>query len=286
LKLLLVGRNGQLGRELARTLMPLGEIAAPGRDTLDLARPESIRAAVRAAKPQVVVNAAAYTAVDQAESEQAAAFLVNRDGPAVLAEEALKLGALLVHFSTDYVFDGEKPSPYLESDAPNPLNVYGRSKLAGELAVRSAGGRHLVFRTSWVYAHAGKNFLLAILGRAKRGEPLRVVDDQVGAPTSSLMIAHAVPEAIRRALADEALCGLYHLSAAGNTSWHGFACALLRASGTAANVTPIASKDYNAPARRPRNSLLDNARIASRMQIRLPSWHEGMLQVLERLDGA
>lgn len=286
MRILLTGASGQVGSALLETLPALGEVIPAARPQLDLLVPRSIRDTVAAARPDVIVNAAAYTAVDQAESEEGVAFSANRDAPAILAEEARKLGALLVHFSTDYIFDGEKPSPYVEADAPNPLNAYGRSKLAGEQAVRSSGCRHLVLRTSWVYSHAGRNFLLAILGRAKRGEPLRVVDDQFGAPTSSLMLADAVPDAVRRALADQALCGIYHLSAAGRTTWYEFARALLQASGTVASVTPIASKDYMAPARRPRNSLLDNSRIVGKLDIRLPSWDEGMLQVLQRLDAA
>jgi len=286
LKVLLLGKTGQVGRELTRTLAPLGAVEAPARAELDLAKPDAVRSAVRAVKPEVIVNAAAYTAVDRAETEQDAAFAANRDGPAVLADEAMRAKALLVHFSTDYVFDGEKSSPYVETDPTNPLNAYGRSKLAGEEAIRSAGCRHLIFRTSWVYSDAGSNFLLAIRARARRGEPLRVVDDQFGAPTSSLMLADAVPGAIRRAVADEALCGTYHLSAAGRITWYGFAWALLQASGIAAQIVPISSKDYEAPARRPRNSLLDNSKIAGKLGIRLPPWDDGMLQVLQRLKAS
>ena len=286
MKVLLVGKTGQVGRELTRTLAPVGELTALDRAQIDLASPGSIRAAVGTVHPEVIINAAAYTAVDRAESEERAAFAVNRDGPAVLAEEAAKGGALLVHFSTDYVFDGEKDSPYVETDAPRPLNAYGRSKLAGEEAIRSAGCRHLILRTSWVYSDAGSNFLLAIRARARRGEPLRVVDDQFGAPTSSLMLADAVPGAIRRAAADEALCGTYHLSAAGRITWYGFAWALLQASGIAAQVVPISSQDYGAAARRPRNSLLDNSKIAGKLGIRLPPWDDGMLQVLQRLKAS
>ena len=281
-----MGKTGQVGRELTRTLAPIGELAAPDRAQIDLAKPASIRTAVEAAKPNVIVNAAAYTAVDRAENEESTAFAVNRDGPAVLAEEARKAGALLVHFSTDYVFDGEKPSPYLETDATRPLNVYGRSKLAGEEAIRSSGCRHLIFRTSWVYSDTGNNFLLTMLRLGKGTTPLRVVNDQFGAPTSSLMIADALPQAVRRAAATESLCGTYHLSAAGRTTWHGFASALLKASGIDLEVVPIASKDYNAPARRPRNSLLDNAKIAGAMDIHLPPWRHGMAAVLQRLRQA
>jgi dTDP-4-dehydrorhamnose reductase len=283
MRILLTGATGQVGTALKETLPPLGEIIPAELPAFDFAQPDSVRAFVRAADADVIVNTAAYTAVDQAESEEAAAFAANRDGPAVLAEEAGRRDALLVHFSTDYVFDGEKPSPYLETDTPNPLNVYGRSKLAGEEAVRASGCRHLIVRTSWVYSDVGKNFLLTMLRLAGEGKRLRVVDDQIGAPTSSLMLARVLPEAIRRVAANQELCGTYHLTASGKTSWHGFAHALLEASGSRADLVPIASKDFQTAARRPRNSLLDRSKIADRLHIRTPPWEEGMRQVLERL---
>ena len=283
MRILLTGRNGQVGSALQSTLASLGEVTAMERSQLDLADAATIRRAVASATPEVIVNAAAYTAVDQAESEEALALRVNRDGPRVLAEEARRCGALLVHFSTDYVFDGDKAAPYVESDAPNPLNAYGRGKLAGEEAIRASGCRHLIFRTSWVYSHQGKNFLLTMLRLAREGKPLRVVADQHGAPTSSAMIAAAIPGAILAAAADDALCGTYHLSAAGGTTWHGFARALLEAAGVAAEVAAIESREFRTPARRPRNSMLDNAKASSQLRIRLPAWDEGMREVMRRL---
>lgn len=278
MRILLTGKNGQVGSALLETLPALGEVAAADRTQLDLADPDSIRAAVRSVEPQVIVNAGAYTAVDQAEREEQLALSVNRDGPAILAEEAERVGALLVHFSTDYVFDGEKPAPYAETDAPNPLNAYGRSKLAGEEAIRASGCRHLILRTSWVYAATGRNFLLTMLRLAREGRPLRVVDDQHGAPTSSRMLAAAVTQAVSRVGGSEALGGTYHMSAAGSTTWCGFARAIV-----GAEVTPIRSSEYPTPARRPSNSLLDNAKLATQLSIRLAPWQEGLREVLDEL---
>jgi dTDP-4-dehydrorhamnose reductase len=283
LRVLLTGKNGQVGSALLETLPALGELIALDRAALDLAHPDAIRAAVRAARPQVIVNAAAYTAVDQAEKEEAAAFRVNRDGAAVLAEEARQAGALLVHFSTDYVFDGEKPSPYVETDAPNPLNAYGRSKLAGEQAVQASSCRHLILRTSWVYAATGKNFMLTMLRLAREGKPLRVVDDQLGAPTASHMIAAAVARIIPAVCRDPALGGTYHMTAGGSTTWYGFARAILREKGRSATLSAISSADHQAAARRPRNSSLDNTKLGCSFGIHLPNWEHGMRDVLARL---
>ena len=276
MRILLTGPTGQVGSALLDTLPSLGEVLPADRSNLDLSRPDSIRAAVRAARPDVIVNAAAYTAVDSAETEEALAFRVNRDGPAILAEEAAKLGALLVHFSTDYVFDGEKSAPYVETDAPDPLNAYGRSKLAGERAIQASGCRHLIFRTSWVYSITGKNFLVTMLRLARDGQPVRVVDDQRGAPTSSRMIAAATAEALTK-LGEHP--GLYHMSAAGRTTWCGFARTIFREAGIPAQVVPIASSDYPTPARRPRNSVLDNGLLVTN-GIRLPAWESGLQEVL------
>lgn len=284
MRILLTGGNGQVGSALQATLPQLGDLTALGRSEIDLSNADSIREAVRAAKPDVIVNAAAYTAVDRAETEAAAAFAVNRDGPAVLAQEAARHGALLVHFSTDYVFDGEKDAPYRESDAPNPLNTYGRSKLAGEQAIQASGCRHLVLRTSWVYAAAGRNFLLTMLRMANGRKELRVVDDQRGAPTSSYMIARGTAQAIAAAAPDRSAGGLYHMTAGGNTTWCGFARAIFEARKLAVAVTAISSDDYPTPARRPHNSVLDNARLAQRLGVRLPSWDEGLREVLGRLQ--
>jgi dTDP-4-dehydrorhamnose reductase len=276
LRILLTGKNGQVGSALLATLPALGDVVALDRAQLDLGDPDSIRSAVRNARPQVIVNAAAYTAVDRAENEEALALRVNRDGPAVLAEEAKRTGALLVHFSTDYVFDGEKAGAYVEGDAPNPLNAYGRSKLAGERAVEGSGCRYLVFRTSWIYAATGRNFYLTMLRLARERKPLRVVDDQHGAPTSSRMVAAATASALAKL---PQYPGLYHMSAVGSTTWYGFAQAIFREAGVTAHVTPIASRDYPSAARRPRNCVLDNARLAGQ-GIQLPSWESGLRDVV------
>jgi dTDP-4-dehydrorhamnose reductase len=286
LKILLTGKNGQVGSALQRTLPELGEVIALDRSQLDLAQPDSIREAVRAAQPDVIVNAAAYTAVDQAESDESAAFAVNRDGPAVLAEEAAKRGALLVHFSTDYVFDGAKTTPYAETDAPNPLNVYGRSKLAGEELIKTSRCRHVILRTSWVYSGSGKNFLLTMLRLARERKELRVVDDQHGAPTSSHMLAEATAEAISRVLHNASLDGLYHMTAGGSTTWCAFARAIFQAEKLGVSVKAISSAEYPTPARRPANSLLDNSQLAQKVGIRLPPWEEGMRSVLAQVRQA
>jgi dTDP-4-dehydrorhamnose reductase len=283
LRILLTGCSGQVGWELARALPALGEVIATDRKALDLADSRAIRSTVRAVKPDVIVNAGAYTAVDRAESEPDLAAKVNAQAPSVLAHEAKRLDALLVHFSTDYVFDGSQRRPYTELDEPKPLNVYGKTKLDGDNAVTGSGCRHLVLRTSWVYGPRGRNFFLTILRKAGTGETLRVVDDQIGAPTSSLAIANAVPSAISRAVGDPSLDGIYHLSAGESTTWCGFACAIVEASGMRVPVHAITSGEFAAAARRPRNSLLNNAKIARQLGIRLPSWRTGMAEVLAAL---
>jgi dTDP-4-dehydrorhamnose reductase len=279
-RLLLTGSSGQVGCALLETLPRLGEVIAPGRRELDLSKSDSIVKAVARVGANVIVNAGAYTAVDQAEKEEPLAMAVNRDGPAVLAQEAARCGALLVHFSTDYVFDGEKAAPYVEADATNPLNAYGRSKLAGEQAIRRSGCRHLIFRTSWVYSNTGKNFLLTMLRLAREKKELRVVDDQHGAPTSSRSLADAVPPAIAAVLRDASLGGLYHMSAQGSTTWCGFARAIV---GDRVSVVPIRSSEYPMPARRPRNSVLDNMKLEQGFGIRLPSWEASLRDVLARV---
>ena len=275
MKILLTGPTGQVGSALLGTLPALGIVVPVDRGQLDLLRPDSIRAAVRATRPDVIVNAAAYTAVDRAEKEESIAFRINRDGPALLADEAATLGALLVHFSTDYVFDGEKPTPYVETDVPNPLNVYGRSKLGGEQAIQGSGCRHLIFRTSWIYGTKGNNFMLTMMRLAREQKPLRVVDDQHGAPTTSAMIAAAIPHTVSRVLSEASPGGLYHMSAAGSTTWCAFARAFLRT-----EIRAISSAEYPTAARRPRNSLLDNSKLDRTFNIRLPSWEAGLQEVL------
>jgi dTDP-4-dehydrorhamnose reductase len=281
-RVLLAGRGGQLGWELQRTLAPFGELVALDRAGMNLADPDSIHRAIADARPAVIVNAAAYTAVDKAESEPEAAMRVNGVAPGIIAEEAARIGALMVHYSTDYVFDGAKPEPYREDDLPAPLSVYGRSKLAGEEAVRAAGGAHLIFRTSWVYATRGSNFLLTMLRLARERRELRIVDDQVGAPTW----ARSIAELTARVLGVDGagpgpareLGGVYHLAAAGAVSWFGFAQAIFaqararRADFAAPALVPIPASDYPLPARRPANSRLDTGKLAAAFDLRPPRW--------------
>lgn len=269
MRILLTGRDGQVGGELLRTLAPLGEVIATSRTSLDLADLAALQRTVRDLKPDLIVNAAAYTAVDRAEAEPGLAMRVNGKAPGVLAEEAKRLGALLVHYSTDYVFDGEKSTPYGETDTPNPINAYGRTKLAGEQAVTESGARHLLLRISWVYAPRGRNFFLTIATRAAKGEPLRVVDDQAGTPTEARFVA----EATARALAGtEPLQGLHHLSPAGQTSWCGFARAIVAQLGAATEVVPIRTSEYPAAARRPRYSVLRAGELFRAAGIERPQW--------------
>ena len=267
MKVLLTGRNGQVGWELARLLPTLGELVSTGRDELDLADDDAIRRLVRAAKPQLIVNAAAYTAVDKAESEPELAMRINGTAPGVLAEEAKRLGALLVHYSTDYVFDGTKSSAYVEDDPPNPLSAYGRSKLAGERAIRASGCRHLILRTSWVYGPRGKNFFLTIAARARAGEPLRVVADQRGVPTTSRFLA----EKTLALLAKDA-SGLLHLVPAGETTWYDFAREIVQLTGSRSEVQPIKTGEYPVAARRPANSVLDIQKATAVLGVPMPDW--------------
>ncbi len=283
MKILLTGRDGQVGWELERTLGPLGEVIAFDRQGLDLADPAHIVARVREAKPDVIVNAAAYTAVDKAESEPDVAMAVNGAAPGILAEEAKKLGALLVHYSTDYVFDGTKEGAYVETDTPNPLNAYGRTKLAGERAVVASGVDHLIFRTSWVYSNRGRNFLTTILRLAKEKPELRVVADQFGAPTWARDVATATALVLaRRPAGAEIPSGIYHLTAAGRTTWYEFARRIVELAGLRTVVTPIPGAEYPAAARRPRNSALDDTALRAAFGIALPAWHAS----LERCVGS
>lgn len=289
MKFLVTGANGQVGWELQRTLQTLGEVAACDRRALDLANPDAIRGKVREMRPDVIVNAGAYTAVDKAESEPELAMAVNGVAPGVLAEEAKRIGALLVHYSTDYVFDGTKAEAYLESDAPNPASVYGSSKLAGERAVEAAGGACLIFRTSWVYAGRGKNFLLTILRLAGEREELRVVDDQIGAPTWCRTIAEATAQVVAklsvgdRIDADRALAlrGVYNLTAGGRVSWCGFARAIVEATRgrrgvVGPKVTRITTAEYPLPARRPANSVLSKEKFQRAFGLTCPAWDHAL----------
>jgi dTDP-4-dehydrorhamnose reductase len=285
MKLLVTGRNGQVGRELERALAPLGEVVAFDRATLDLADPASIRRAIRDVRPQVIVNAAAYTAVDRAETETGLALTINGIAPGIMAAEARRCGALLVHYSTDYVFDGTKQDAYVEDDPVNPVNAYGRSKLAGEAAIRGTGAPHLILRTSWVYAAHGVNFLRTMLKLAAERAELRIVDDQIGAPTS----AHAIADVTARLLSGRPLAqvmeksGTYHFTASGAVSWFGFAKAIFErvaarnAAFRAPRLIPIPASEYPLPARRPANSRLNTGKLAAAFGITPSPW-EAMLE--------
>ena len=294
MRVLLTGRNGQVGWELERALAPLGDLRATGRRELDHLYIDSIREAIRGFRPDIIVNAAAYTAVDKAESEPELARSINSVAPGVLAEEARRLDSLLVHFSTDYVFDGAKRSPYTEDDPPNPVNVYGRTKLAGEQAIASAQCRALLLRTSWVFSRRGSNFLLKILELAAQGEELRVIDDQVGSPTWSDRIAEATVGILKRSLSGpDALssgASLFHLSSSGQTSWHGFAKKILefaRSGGLHETVrlSPIGSADFPSKARRPNYSVLSNAKVEAKFGIRMPAWDRDVQACMANVAG-
>lgn len=293
--ILLLGKDGQVGWQLQRSLAPLGSVTAVGRDECDLADPDRLRELVRALRPRIIVNAAAYTAVDRAESEPELALRINAQAPGVLAEEAKALGSLLVHYSTDYVFDGRKATPYVEADATHPLSAYGRSKLAGEQAIAAAGCRALIFRTSWVFGARGNNFVKTILRLARDGRALRIVDDQVGSPTPAAMISSVtglVLAALRRgdALADGA--HLYHLAAANPVSWCGFARAIVEDaahtpgfSGLPApeSIAAIGTADYPLPAPRPVNSRLDCSRLEADFGLEMPDWRPYLNRMLQLL---
>ncbi len=293
-RVLIVGSAGQLGRELQRTFADFAEIVAVDRESVDIAVPEQVRALVQQVKPSVILNAAAYTAVDRAESERDVALAINAEAPRVLAEEARQKGALLVHYSTDYVFDGTKQGPWKEDDPTHPLSVYGASKLAGEQAIQQVGGAFLIFRTSWVYGPHGKNFLLTMLRLGSERESVSVVDDQVGAPTSSIALADATRTIVdgvseRRFGNPASWAGLYQMTCGGSTSWCGFAQAIFEKAGELLDgrhpqVKPIASRDYPTPARRPQNSILSNARLKERFGIELPAWEAALDEVFARLN--
>ena len=280
MRILVTGRDGQVGGELAKALTGLGDILVLGRAQLDLSDPDSVRDVVRAERPALIINAAAYTAVDLAESEPALAYAINAQAPGILAEEAKSLGAALIHYSTDYVYDGGKQGPWSETDPTGPLSVYGQSKLAGEQAIAAVGVPHLIFRTSWVYGLTGKNFLLTMLRLAQSRPELSIVSDQIGAPTWSRTIAEATALAIKKAdhaarLSD--LSGIYHLCAGGQTSWYGFAEKIFSHPVVAKKprLTPIPAKDYPTPAQRPKNSVMSTAKFQQNFGS-LPSWDEAL----------
>jgi dTDP-4-dehydrorhamnose reductase len=280
-RILLTGRNGQVGWELERSLATVAEVVALDRAQLDLSDAAAIRRTLEQTKPDVIVNAAAYTAVDRAESEIAAADAVNAKAPGILAEQALRCGALLVHYSTDYVFDGENRVPYRENDATHPINVYGRSKLEGERAIQASGCRHLILRTSWVYAARGNNFVRTVLRLARERDELRIVGDQIGSPTAAHEIAAATATLLKQGAPAD---GIYHLSAAGETSWYEFALAIFSLTGPGRmKLKRITTPEYPTAATRPLYSVLSNEKIRNAAGIALPGWRVSLEEVCRAL---
>ena len=293
MKILLLGKNGQVGWELQRALAPLGEVIALDFDSAgplkaDFANPESLAATVHAVAPRIIINAAAHTAVDKAESEPEFARALNAVSPAVLAREAASLGAWLMHYSTDYVFDGGGSTPWHEDSPTGPLSVYGATKLEGEEAIRASGCAHLIFRTSWVYATRGNNFAKTMLKLAKERERLTVIDDQIGSPTGADLLADLTAHALRAALARPELAGTYHAVANGETSWHGYARHVIeyaRAAGQPIKVAPeaveaVQTSAFPTPARRPANSRMNTSKLRNAFDLALPSWQAGVERML------
>jgi dTDP-4-dehydrorhamnose reductase len=289
-RVLILGANGQLGVELQRRFADYGQVIALGRDRCNLADLSQIRKSVAEAKPTVILNAAAYTAVDRAESEQELAMRVNGEASGVIAEEARKVSAILVHYSTDYVFDGSKTTPWVEDDKTGPLNVYGASKLDGERRIAEAGGNYLVFRTSWVISPHGQNFLRTMLRLGAEREQLKIVDDQTGAPTTAYEIAKATRLVLEEIESKriEGCSGIYHMTCAGETTWCGFAQTIFElaksSSGKWAAVTGIGSAEYPTPAKRPKNSVLSNEKLRAAFGVQLESWESALKQTLHTLD--
>jgi dTDP-4-dehydrorhamnose reductase len=288
-RILVIGKIGQVGWELRRTLASLGTLTCVDYPEIDLTDAGSARKWVRESKPAVVINAAAYTAVDKAESESEGCHQINGIAPGILAEEAKRLGALMIHYSTDYVYDGSKTQPYVETDAPNPLGSYGRAKLAGDQAIIASGVDYLIFRLCWVYGVRGQNFMLTMMRLAREREKLRVVHDQVGCPTWSRMIAETTALALKQVLASSepaALKGIYHLAASGQTSWHGFAEAIVgsipEAETKCKTIEAITTAEYPTPARRPAYSVLSCEKLQRTFHLQLPDWRESLNQVLEK----
>lgn len=292
MKILLFGKNGQVGWELQRSLQPLGEVVALDRSSQeycgDLADLAGIVQTVRAVAPDVIVNAAAYTAVDRAESELELAYRINAEAPAILAQEAQRMDAWLVHYSTDYVFDGSGGKPWSEFDLPSPLNVYGQTKLQGEEAIRAAGCRHLIFRTSWVYAARGSNFAKTMLRLAQERDQLTVIDDQIGAPTGADLLADATAHAILMALKRPEVAGLYHLVADGEVSWHGYARFILTCAREHGGpiktqseaILPVPSSAFATAAKRPLNSRLNTEKFRHTFKLNIPHWQIGVARML------
>jgi dTDP-4-dehydrorhamnose reductase len=294
LKILVTGKLGQVGFELQRALAPLGQVVAVGHAECDLTDPEGIRQLVRRVAPDVIVNPAAYTAVDKAESDSATAFAVNTQAPHVIGEEAAKLGALVVHYSTDYVFDGSKDGPYVEDDLPDPQSIYGRSKLDGERALMAANPQHLILRTSWVVGAHGSNFAKTMLRLAAERDRLTVVSDQFGAPTSAALLADLTAHLVRQHQLTHSGAfpyGIYHVAAGGETNWCDYARFVIAealAVGMSLKVTPetvfpLTTADYPTPAKRPANSRLDTSRFRDTFGLHLPTWQEGVRHVLQQI---
>ncbi len=295
MKILLFGKNGQVGWELQRSLMLLGEVVALDRSSQeycgDLTDLAGIARTVRAVAPDVIINAAAYTAVDRAEAEQSLAYRVNVEAPAVLAQEAQHMNTLLIHYSTDYVFDGSGDQPWSESDLPSPLNVYGQTKLQGEEAIRSAGCRYLIFRTSWVYAARGNNFARTMLRLARERDQLTVIDDQIGAPTGADLLADATAHTISMALKRPQVAGLYHLAANGEVSWYGYARFILDFAREHAcpikiqsdAIFPVASGAFATAAKRPLNSRLNTEKFRRTFGLNIPQWQPGVARMLTEI---
>ena len=295
MKILLFGKGGQVGWELQRSLAPLGELIALDVDSRqqygDFTRLDDIAQTVRTIAPDVIVNAAAYTAVDKAESEPEQVRTINALAPGMLARESRKLGSWLIHYSTDYVFDGSGSKPWVETDPTGPCSVYGSTKLEGEEAIRASGCHHLIFRTSWVYAARGGNFAKTMLRLAQERERLTVIDDQIGAPTGADLLADVTAHAIRTALQQPELSGLYHLVAGGETSWHGYACFVLNLARQAGielkvaveNVIPVPTSAFPLPARRPLNSRLDARNLQATFDVHLPLWQTGVARMLDEV---
>lgn len=295
-KILLTGKNGQVGWELQRTLASLGDVVAVGHREMDLVDPDSIRKIIREVQPSLIINAAAYTAVDKAESEPDLAMAINGVAPGIMAEEAKRLNAAIVHYSTDYVFDGTKSGPYSEEDTPNPLNVYGRTKLAGERAIQAVGVPHLILRTSWVYATRGKNFLLTMLKLSRERSELKIVDDQMGAPTWSRMLAEVTSQILaqhfsplcRQSASITNVSGVYHIASEGSTSWCGFARKIFEeacrdASFVMPRLIPVPTTDYPLPAARPQNSRMSNVKLGQTFGLAITSWEKSLVLCLREM---
>jgi len=298
MKILILGKNGQVGWELQRALVPLGEVIALDRSGYDaksmlcgdLSDLEGLHQTIASLKPDVIVNAAAYTVVDKAESEPELARLINAQAPKLLAEEAKKIGALLIHYSTDYVFNGEGEVPWREVDQPAPINQYGQSKFEGEQAIQRSSCKHLIFRTSWVYAAKGNNFAKTMLRLASERQSLSVINDQIGAPTDAALLADCTAHAIYQSIRNPQLLGLYHLTASGETTWYEYAKLVIEHAKSmgiklmAEKMIAINTSDYPTPARRPHNSRLDSAKFCNSFNLVLPKWQDGVIRMLDETN--